>query len=75
MIFIGLLTHEQKQLGYFVTQDEDFIYIYHGKNTDNPRWVGVFDYATTTVREIREAAERDSFDVHRRERAAKPVRQ
>lgn len=29
MIFIGLLTHEQKQAGYFVSQDEDFVYVFH----------------------------------------------
>ena len=28
MRFIGLLTHEQKQAGYFISQDEDFIWVW-----------------------------------------------
>jgi len=59
MIFIGLLTHSQKQAGYFVTQDEDFIYLWHGRNTDKPVCIKIFLYDTATVKEIREAAQYD----------------
>jgi len=57
-IFIGLLTHQQKQAGYFVTQDEDFIYLFH-RNSGNPRVVGIFLYDNATVKEIRDWAEQD----------------
>lgn len=60
MIFVGLLTHRQKQLGYFVTQDEDFIYLYH-RNGKHPRPVGVFLYETATVKEIRDKANEDIY--------------
>ena len=59
MIFIGLLTHQQKQAGYFVTQDEDFIYLWHGKNTSQPNCVGIFPYEFAKVKDIRETAEAD----------------
>jgi len=55
--FIGLLTHQQKQDGYFVSQDEDFIYLFHGRN-GNPKIVGLFLYETATVKEIRNMAEK-----------------
>lgn len=56
MIYIGLLTHQQKQAGYFITQDEDFIYLFHrGRETPIP--IAVFLYDTATVKEIRDAAE------------------
>lgn len=57
MKFIGLLTHSQKQAGYFVSQDEDFIYLFHRGN-GNPRIVGLFLYETATIKEIRNMAER-----------------
>lgn len=57
MIFIGLLTHKQKQAGFFVSQDEDFIYLFHGKNS-TAVCKAVFVYETTTVKEIRETAEK-----------------
>lgn len=53
MIFIGLLTHQQKQAGYFVSQDEDFIWLWAGRNT-NPTCIGIFLYQDAKVREIRE---------------------
>ena len=59
MIFIGLLTHKQKQAGYFVTQDEDFIYLFHGKNTDKPVCRAIFLFEIATVKEIRDAAVAD----------------
>ena len=57
MKFIGLLTHEQKQAGYFVSQDEDFIYLFHAEQ-GNSSPVAVFLYETATVKEIRDAAEK-----------------
>lgn len=58
MIFIGLLTHQQKQAGYFVSSDDDFIYLFHRNNGD-PRIVAVFDYESARVKEIRDKAEED----------------
>ena len=55
LIFIGLLTHQQKQASFFVSQDEDFIYLFHRDDGD-PRIVGIFDYETATIKEIRETA-------------------
>ena len=59
MIFIGLLTDKQKQAGCFVSQDEDFIYLWHGKNTDKPDCVGVFPYEFAKIKDIRDKAEAD----------------
>ena len=58
MIFVGLLTHQQKQAGYFVSQDEDFIYLYH-RNNGTPKPIAIFLYDTATVKEIRDTAERN----------------
>ncbi len=56
MIYIGLLTHTQKQAGYFVAQDDDFIFVFH-HGDGNPIPVAVFSYETATVKEIRDATE------------------
>lgn len=56
MIFIGLLTHQQKQAGLFVTQDEDFIFLWHRRN-GTPDIIAVFLYESATVKQIRETAE------------------
>jgi len=58
MRFIGLLTHEQKQAGYFVSQDEDFVHVYHRAN-GIPRCISIFLYETATIKGVREAAESD----------------
>lgn len=58
MIFIGLLTDQQKQAGYFVSQDDDFVYLYHRAN-GNPRCLAVFLYETATIKEVRDEAEVD----------------
>lgn len=57
MRYIGLLTHQQKQAGYFITQDEDFIWLWHGRN-GNPDIIAVFLYETARVKEIRDTAEK-----------------
>jgi len=59
VIFIGLLTHQQKQAGYFVAQDEDFIYIFH-RADGKPRIVATFIYETARVSEIRDSATEDA---------------
>jgi hypothetical protein len=56
MKYIGLLTDEQKRAGYFITQDEDFIYLFYA-NHGKPEPVAIFLFETATVKEIREAAE------------------
>lgn len=61
MIYIGLLTHQQKQAGYFVSQDEDFIYLYY-RNEGEPSIIAIFLYETATVKEIRDAAGRHIED-------------
>lgn len=58
MIFVGLLTHQQKQAGYFVTQDEDFIYLFH-RDDGNPRCITVFMQEYARVKEIRDACYQD----------------
>jgi hypothetical protein len=65
MKFIGLLTHEQKQAGYFVSQDEDFIWLWH-TNNGHPDIVAIFLYDDARVKQIREAA-----DKHRQELPAR----
>jgi hypothetical protein len=60
MQYIGLLTDEQKRMGLFISQDEDFIYLFHGKNGD-ARLVACFLYDTATVKEIRETAEKEKL--------------
>ena len=57
MIYIGLLTHQQKQVGFFVTQDEDFIYLWQGKN-GHPYIISTFLYEQARVKEIRDSAEK-----------------
>lgn len=54
--FIGLLTHEQKQAGLFVSQDEDFIWLLRARSGTG-EVLAVFPYETATVKEIRERAE------------------
>ena len=55
MGFIGLLTHEQKQAGYFVSQDEDFVYLWRSKPKVD--CVAIFLYENCTIKQVREAAE------------------
>ena len=57
MIYIGLLTHQQKQAGFCITQDQDFIYLWHGKN-GIAMCRAVFLYENATVKEIRDTAEK-----------------
>lgn len=61
MKFIGLLTHQQKQAGYFLTQNEDFIWLWHRRN-GNPICIAIFLYADARVKQIRDMA-----DEHRQE--------
>ena len=58
MIFVGLLTHRQKQLGYWICQDEDFIYLFR-RVGELPMLVFAFLYETTGVKEIRDKADVD----------------
>lgn len=53
MKYIGLLTDQQKRAGYFATQDDDFIYLWHGRD-GFPNIIAVFLYETVTVKEIRD---------------------
>ena len=57
MNYIGLLTHQQKQAGYFVTQDEDFVWLWWGRN-GSPDCISIFLYPDVKVRDIREFAEK-----------------
>lgn len=56
MKYIGLLTHQQKQAGYFVSQDDDFVWLWKA-NGGSPDIVAVFLYETVTIKQVRDAAE------------------
>jgi len=56
MKFIGLLAHELKQAGYFVSQDDDFVWLWKA-NKGKPDIVAIFLYDLATIKEIRETAE------------------
>ena len=56
MKYIGLLTDAQKREGFFVTQDEDFIYVFH-RDSGNPKMIGIFPYETATIKEVRDTTE------------------
>lgn len=58
MHYIGLLTHQQKQAGYFVSQDEDFVFLWHRRN-GNPDCIRIFPYEDAKIKEVREAADED----------------
>jgi len=55
--YIGLLTDQQKRAGFFVTQDEDFVYVFH-RNSGTPFIIGIFPYETATIKEIRDNTEK-----------------
>lgn len=58
MKYVGLLTDEQKRAGFFIGQDEDFIYLFrrNGKATQ-PICIAIYPYDFATVKEIRDEAE------------------
>jgi len=56
----GLLTETQKRAGYFVTQDKDFIFIWHGRN-GNPDCVAIFLYDDVKLKEIRETVDKHCY--------------
>jgi predicted nuclease of predicted toxin-antitoxin system len=56
MIYIGLLTDAQKRAGFFVTQDEDFVYLFH-RDEGTPKIIRIFLYETARIKEVRDAAE------------------
>lgn len=58
MKYEGLLTEAQKRAGYFVTQDEDFVFLWHGRDS-NPDIIAVFLYADVKIKQVREAADED----------------
>lgn len=59
MKYEGLLTNEQKRVGYFVTQDEDFVFLWHGRD-GNPDIIAVFLYDDVRIKQVREAADEDN---------------
>lgn len=54
--YIGLLTDQQKQAGFFISQDEDFIYLL-SRDSNRAKVLAIWDYETATIKEIRETAE------------------
>ena len=54
--WIGLLTHEQKQAGFCVLQDDDFVWLWKVTNGDK-NLINVFPYETVTIKEIRDKAD------------------
>ncbi len=57
MKYIGLLTHTQKQAGYFVSQDDDFVWLWKADN-GKPQIVAIFLYNNATIKQVREMAEK-----------------
>jgi len=53
----GLLTDAQKRAGYFVTQDEDFVFVWRSK--PHPEPIAVFLYNTCRIKDCRDAVDRD----------------
>lgn len=58
MIYIGLLTDKQKRAGFFVAQDEDFIYLFRNNN-GKAHCLAIFNYEVARVKEIRDVAEKE----------------
>ena len=63
MKYEGLLTEAQKRAGYFVTQDEDFVFLWHRRN-GNPDCIAIFLYEDVKLKQIREVAELDHGRSH-----------
>lgn len=63
MKYEGLLTDAQKRAGYFVTQDDDFIWLWHRRD-GNPGIIAVFLYDDCRIKQVRESAD---IDMERRE--------
>lgn len=57
MNFIGLLTHQQKQAGFFITQDDDFVYLWRGRNGSHPDIVGIWLYEDCRIKQVRDMAD------------------
>jgi len=58
MNYQGLLLNRQKESGYFTMGDEDFVFVFQ-RNQGTPRLVGVFSTHVTTVKEIRDAVDKE----------------
>jgi len=56
----GLLTDKQHHLGYGTTIDEDFVCLWHGKNSD-AKLVAIFLYEIATIKEVRQACQDNEF--------------
>lgn len=52
----GLITDEQHRAGYGSTMDEDFIYIWHGRD-GSAACIAVLEFETTTVKDVRDVIE------------------
>lgn len=55
--YIGLLTDAQKRAGCFITQDDDFIFLWHGRN-GHPDVIAIYPYQFARVKQIRDDAEK-----------------
>ena len=62
MQYIGLLTHRQKQAGYFVSQDDDFVWLFRN-NGGSPLCIAVWLYAGLTIKTVRDKAQGDMVRV------------
>lgn len=58
MNYQGLLLNRQKEAGYFTMGDEDFVWVFH-RDQGNPRPIGVFSTHVTTIKDIRDAVDKD----------------
>ena len=56
MIFIGLLTDQQKRAGYFVMQNDDIVCLFRNNNGQATP-IALFPYDTVRIKDLRQATE------------------
>jgi len=72
MQFIGLLTDQQKRAGYFTTQSQDFVWLWHRRD-GNPDIIAVWLYDGCQIKQVREAAD-DDMEIERKLKLSKEVK-
>ena len=58
MQYIGPLTHQQKQAGYFVSEDEDLVWLWHRRN-GNSECIAVWLFDDLKIKTVRDKAQED----------------
>lgn len=70
MRYIGLLTSQQKQEGYFVSQDEDFVWLWRSR--PYLECISVFLYDQCTIKQVRDKAQEDMDGQKKAEKQKRP---